>query len=199
MSLALYWGIEVPEATLSDRAAEAAFIMAQVYTQGVPTLESPGEGEEEDNQDTEDVNMPWDEPQEELPTELKQVWTRAMGAGPKIDIKKLLESTPVYTGLPRKAPINNYRQHGNNFMDKTVRVWQQCVLHILRLQVKSYNDLKHGTSAASHMIFQAQLWQLLAQLYNQMSDHRREQSLPGCTTGYDGEELFGKEPGEECL
>ena len=125
--------------SLPDRAAEAAFRLAQVYGE-MEQDEVVRGGDVGDHQggeeDEEEPALPWDEEVVELAPELKVMWNPAVTGDRRIDLKALLEEVPVFATLPRRAPANNYRVHGAYKNDKTLRAWQQTILQILRVQAE---------------------------------------------------------------
>jgi hypothetical protein len=105
-SLALLWEIDIPDVSLPDRAAEAAFALSQAYTDMDVDL-----AEHAEEQHMTDQGLPWDEEVHELPSALKVVWARCVSGDKRIDLKTLLDEIPVWDTLPRKPPSNNYRGH----------------------------------------------------------------------------------------
>ena len=73
-SLALLWEVDTPLIELSDRASEAAFGLATVFSKDQPPKgEFPEEGSE--GEEHADMVMEWDEPLMSLPPELTYLWT----------------------------------------------------------------------------------------------------------------------------
>ena len=215
-SLCLYWGMEVQQLSLGDRAAEAAFALVQVYG-GQAMLTDPEEPPEaagtprEKDVPSEPMTFAWDEVEEDLPKELQSLWERAE-KGKKIDIKALLSELPKWAQLPTKPKANNYRGDQHKQLDKVLRVSQQQLLQLLRVQTCLYamcsvvlapgflgslpgsRTDEGGAEApdpAEVQQLQLQLWQLTADYYFALEAERKEFSLPGCTQSVEG--LFGKD------
>ena len=143
-TLALLTEVEIQELDLSDRAAEAAFNLAQVFA---------GDGMEEDyannlgsnpgtqglfpnypeSVDEEEPVLSWDEPQADLPGPLQFLWTKTVSGERKLDLKSVLTTVPRFGQLPAAPPNNNHRGDGLLKKDKQEKAYQQTLLHSLRL------------------------------------------------------------------
>ena len=103
----------------------------------------------------------------------------------KINLKELLDAIPKYKGVPVQAPQNNHRQDGKQKLDQVHRAWSQTCLHLLRIHVVNYQNMMKGVEAAMVKQLQQQQFQLLAELYQKITNHRKEWSVPGSGT-HDG-------------
>ena len=188
--LAIFLGVEVPTFVLSDKQAEAAYALAAhaetIMGQPGHTLEGLGQitsgkgednnmlpnnpGEEEEEEDEEAV-FGWEEPTVEAPKELQELWGRAASGTYRIEMRKLLEKYPMLRGLPRRAPENNMKGDSKKREDKFLKVIQQHLLHILRVQAHLLASPSQATTL--------QLWQYIAELYHKVLQERKELSLPG--------------------
>ena len=202
-SLAIHWDVEIPSVTLADRSAEAAFYLAQAYSCNEEIEEdsdmhagikhSAGARHAEKGQSAEDDSLPWDEITVALPQVFRTIWNRSQSPEGKLELKPILEKWPAFGDLPRKAPHNNYRSQKNSLVDRNVRTWQQTLLHCLRLHAHVHQALQ-AKNVPEHEVLLLQAWQLQAELYNKMSDYRKEQSIPGSTEmGEDSNALFQKD------
>ena len=102
---------------------------------------------------------------------MKELWSRAQTQTKKVDMKRLLNSIPVFAGLPARAPENNLGQHARSKQDRFLRLVKQSLLHCLRVGAA----LAKAPSAEVGL----QLWQYKAQLYFKISEERKELSVPG--------------------
>jgi hypothetical protein len=102
-SLALAWEIEVPQLTLADRCADAAFSLAGLWT-GNWMEEDPGEeGDPNSEPHSEaEVRLAWDEPEVDAPAELAFIWKEVAAGKRKLDTRGFLEACPKFKGLPQK-------------------------------------------------------------------------------------------------
>ena len=73
-SLASFWQLDLPEANLPDRSAEAAFALLGLYES---TAEQDGEQPAEDEESDGEDGLPWDEQLAKLPSDLRVIWGRA--------------------------------------------------------------------------------------------------------------------------
>ena len=201
-SLALFWEVEIPEVSLPDSAAAAAFALAKVYEDQswdwIPKDKSAGPTQREDEGESEngengEIQLPWDEDTTPLPPDLGELWRRAkQDPAKKIDLKALLDKVPCFEGLPRKPPVNNHRADQGRPLDKQMRAWQQTLLHILRLLTKVH--LQSSGMEPEVRLLHAQGWQVLAELYHKLLEYRRECSVPGVASAQGSEEvLFSQE------
>ena len=171
--------LDVGALELSTEQAEAAFgIMSG--------LEQEDNNPEEENEEEEDnLQFPWDRAELELPREAAELWRRAETGCKKVEIAKLLEATPVYAGLPARAPENNLGWLGKSRGDKFLKQVQQSVLHLLRVGIGQLSQPKTEVAL--------QAWQYTAQLYWKINAERRDQAVPGIHREPDGEVLFSRE------
>ena len=111
------------------------------------------------------------------------------------DLRSTLEQVPKFSDLPATAPRNNFRQHANNKSDELHRTWSETILHLLRLQAAAIGQLELVEQAelADTLVLLQKTWQLQAELYHKVTDHRREQSIQGSTQNQETDYLFGKE------
>ena len=114
----------------------------------------------------EEIQLPWDEPQAELPVELAFLWTNKLAGERRLDMKTVLGSVPRFKGLPRQAPQNNHRYDSNSKQDKKERAWQQTLLHGLRLFSTVYLKLGEREQGQAVTVLVQQLFQLLYANYS---------------------------------
>ena len=201
-ALALFWEVEVAELELSDRAADAAYALLNVFAgyhessqvvyspvhQGEVPGSNPAVGstfsQEEPDEDT--VQLSWDEPQLLLPPELVFIWSGVQSGERKLDLKQVLGQYPRFAQFPAAAPTNNHRADGLSKTDKKEKAWQQTLLHALRMLATVYGQVQPEVHPGCQ-----QLFQLLAELYMKIEGSRKEASLPG-SMGPSGEVLFDK-------
>ncbi len=108
--------------------------------------------------------MPWDEPEEVFPVELRVIWQLATAGTHKLELRALLEQLPAFKELPRKAASNNYRNHAAGTVDKQVKMWQKSLLHILRIHAVLWCECA-STISPDNMQLMAMGWQMQAELY----------------------------------
>ena len=138
-SLALLWEVDTPLIELSDRASEAAFGLATVFSEDQPPKgEFPEEGSE--GEEHADMVMEWDEPLMSLPPELTYLWTGANTGDRRLNLAQVLVGAPRFREIPGKAPENNHRQDGKNFHDRQLKTYQQSILQLLRLLGAAYTN-----------------------------------------------------------
>jgi hypothetical protein len=211
-ALSLLWDIDVPAVELAPGAAEAAFGLHRCFsgddmTVDPETARGPAQGAargpaqgtaKEENEEAEalaeEESLPWEETEEELPRELKLVWSRVV-TGKKMDLKEFLDQIPVFNTIPRKALVNNHRLDGSSQMDKTHKSWEQSLLNILRINAlvfQGIQSLENHPDQHDLLMITGQSWQYLAEMVKKIQDHRREASIPG-SVGSKDEGLFGKE------
>ena len=200
-ALSLYLEVEILELDLSDRVADVAFSLAQVFSSPVGSAEDwypggfgstpaggtflPSDTAEPSEED--EVQISWDEPQQDLPLELAYLWANTVNGERRLDLKSVLNQVPRFKQLPRQAPLNNHRFDGNAKHDKKEKAWQQTVLHSVRLLSAVYVRL-----AGQEAQLLQQLFQLLTELYLKIEQSRKEASVPG-SVGPAGEVLFDKQ------
>ena len=184
-ALSLFWDVEVGLLDLPDRGAEAAFALCARLSEGrggVPSQEPvTREGREAEEEEDEEAaaRFDWDEPLYELPSDLQALWEGVRSHARKLDLRSVLEAVPKYNVIPLKAPENNHRGDGKRERDRQVKAWSQTLLHNIRIQSHIYDlMLSCGDPLLVKKLFQQQ-WQLSAELYWRMCEHRKESSIPG--------------------
>ena len=195
-ALALYWGVEVPQLELGDRAAEAAFALVRCFQTGntafappAPSVAAPEARQEDKGPDgPEDVVMEWDEPEFTLPKELAALWSGVAAGTRRLNLAQLLDSVPRFVELPVRPAENNFRGQGRASWDRQLRSYQQTLLHGLRMWSAVYmcEDQDEATTRFK------MAWQLTAELYQKIQADRKEASIPGCV-GSQAPQLFGKD------
>ena len=116
-SLALLWEVDTPLIELSNRASEAAFGLATVFSEDQPPEgEFPEEGSE--GEEHAGMVMEWDEPLMSLPPELTYLWTGANTGDRQLNLAQVLVGVPRFKEIPGKAPENNHRHDGKKFHDR---------------------------------------------------------------------------------
>lgn len=163
-ALALFLEVEVPELDLSDRVADAAFALLNVFAgadaqpsgtvvQGYDSRSGdpgsyPGAGHPfaptEDSED--EVQLTWDEQKLPLPAELAYIWAGTVAGERRLDLKTILASYPRFAQLPATAPTNNHRGDGASKQDKKEKSWQQTLLHGLRMLAAVYLQVQQPFS-----------------------------------------------------
>ena len=108
---ALSWGLEVPEITLSDKVADAAFSLSQVLG------DNPQSPETEDT-DEQELVLDLDNPATQLPEILDFIYNKVKAGERRLDVKDLLDSVPSYAGLPTKQGWEKTRPG-----EQKTRVW----------------------------------------------------------------------------
>ena len=195
---ALHWKVDVPEFSLTEGAAAAAFALAGACSAGG----AEDGAEEEEEEDPAPARFPWEEQQQKLPEELKVLWKRFGSGEEKFELKVVLDRIPRYQCLPPRPPENNHWQDGKSKADKALKAQQQSLLHSLRLQAWSYEVLQSLIAAPPQDVkeryevlkaLMQQHWGYSASLYQKTQMERREFSLPGIGAGAGDEVLFGKE------
>lgn len=192
-SLAVVWSVDVPQMELSDRAAQAAFAIAQCIQSPPAGVASRPFGSEVP-QDVEatpqdgEVCMEWDEPSLPLPQELLVLWQGVQAGQRKLNLAQVLEQVPRFAELPHKPAENNFRSQGKTALDRQLRTYQQTLLHLLRLWGTCY--LSEDDQEASQRFRMA--WQLTCELYYRLHNDRKEASIPGSTSS-SSTQLFGKD------
>ena len=142
-------------------------------TQRGPREEEP-HGEEEAEE-----TLPWDEQLSEPTPVLLKIYKSVLTGTRKLDLKTVLDKVPRYQDVAWRAPENNYRQDAKNSMDGTVKNWSQWTLHQLRFQLTVYHLLEEGQDVETVRTLLQQQFQLTAELFQRMTNWRRERSLPG--------------------
>jgi hypothetical protein len=199
-AIAMAKEVEINVLHLSDRASEAAYQLCAIlcdtqwpYEEGVTSPEGTAPEAAKAKEETEDLaGLDWDEPSEELPKELLFIWEQVTQGKRKLELRQLLEGFPKFTGLPSKAPENNFRQDCHKATDKLAKTWQQSLLHLLRLQVVLYIGVQSGADPEEVKVLQQQVFQLSCEIYTKMNNWRKEASVPGCVPTGDTV-LFDKE------
>ena len=137
-ALSLHWQVDLATFDLSEKAAEAAFALAGVFSDQEPgdrTMHEEAEDQEES--DAEGFVFPWEDQPTELPQELAVLWRRYTGAGAgRFDTKGMLDQMPRFGTLPLKAPDNNVLGRADGMgpaakLDRALKAQQQFLLHSL--------------------------------------------------------------------
>ena len=187
---ALYWKVDVPSASLSPEAAQAAFALYATVSGEWEDEELEEEGPEGPAEQP--VVFNWEQPGVPLPAELGTLWRKYGVGDSKFDLKTLLDNTPRYQDLPHKAAENNHLQDGKSKVDKALKWGQQCWLHSLRLQAGLYDLLQKKPTQQQVVDLLQQNFAYGASVFRKMQVERREASMPGSTPVQE-EVLFGKE------
>ena len=183
-ALAMALEVEIQGIDLGDRASEVAYHLCSLVTapEGSPAEYqegSPGTAQQEaPAPEEESEGLEWDEPTVSLPRELEYIWSQVALGKRKLELRSVLEDLPKFTSLPTRAPENNFRGDGRKEIDKTMRTWQQQILHMLRMQAVVYAGGFDAEPEDLKRLHQ-QLFQLMCELYHRMSAHRKESSVPG--------------------
>ena len=143
-ALSIHWNVEVDGLSLSDRASEAAFVLAGLLAEEADDHVQDRENPQEEPTEEEEHSFPWDEKLEDVPQALLVLYTEALAGARKLDLKVALEGLPRFKGVAWRAPENNFRQDSRHPLDGTVKNWSQWVLHGLRYQVTAYKLLLEG-------------------------------------------------------
>ena len=132
-ALSLVWEVD-SVVTLNETIAAAAFGMATNNTKAVNTPKEDGDDGVEHGEDEDDIDLPYDEVAISLPPWFSEAWNRSRDLDcDRLDVRKALETLPYISEIPRKAQDNNHNSDGKQFLDKTVKAWQQKLLHALRM------------------------------------------------------------------
>ena len=69
------------------------------------------------------------------------------------------------------------------------------MLHLLRMQAAALGQLESGATpeASEPLVLLQKAWQLQAELYQKVTDHRREMSIQGSTQTQEADFVFGKD------
>ena len=188
-SLAMVAGIDVPTLDLGDKAAETAFCLADRWSgmSAVPaaTEDAAALAEEE----VEEPQFVWEQSQEDLPPDLMCILNK-VAANERLDVKMLLENTPVWTGLKRKAEENNHRGDARSAGDKFLKQLQQRILNVLRVQAMLHTVLSQASEEVRSV--SQQLWFYTATIEHELVLERKRRSIPGSVLVHDGV-LFNQE------
>ena len=136
---ALHWKVEIPEFSLLEVSAAAAFALASACSAHGGAV-APEEEEDEDGlkEVVQDRRFVWEEPQQPLPEGLLVLWRRFGLGTEKFEVRQLLERLPRYTGIPARPAENNHWQAARSKSDKSLKAQQQTVIHQMRLQAFTY-------------------------------------------------------------
>ena len=165
-SLALAWKIDMPQPTLADRCADAAFSLAGLWTGSFMEDDYGEEGDPHSDPHSEaEVRLSWDEPEVEAPAELAYIWKEVTAGRRKLDTRGFLEACPVFKGLPQKPPENNHRVDNKKAEDKLLKAWQATVLHICKGHMFLYSKLMEDVLDKKEvLILHQKLFQLCSEL-----------------------------------
>ena len=189
-ALSLVWNVD-SVVTLADTLAEAAFNLATRANGGTKTVNQPKAGDELNelnNDEIEVVNLPYDSPTIELPLWFEEAWNRSWDPdGERFDLRKVLEELPIVAQIPRKAYDNNHNADGKGYLDKSVKSWQQKLLHALRM----LGHLSISEGGEDSYVSLLHVFHLLAELEQSLCDFRKTQSVKGSVAH--SNQLFTKE------
>ena len=174
-SLALLFNVDLPTGDMPTECAEAAFSLAHYFEHpegGGQEPHQPISVESEGDSDTEGLQFSWDEPEQELPRELQELWQRASAGTHRIEVRKLLEAHPRLQGIASRAPENQLVQEHKKKTDSFLKTLSQQVLNMVRLT--SYRWVRGPNPA-----LELQLYQLMAELRFKINQERRELAVPG--------------------
>ena len=139
-ALALHWNLDIIKFELSEKAAEAAFSLAAVFSDdGQAQGDVHFNDRDGDNSDVEEeLRFEWEERLTPLPSDLAHLWARYGDGSQRFDVKSLLEQMPKWEELPPKAPDNNLitKLEANSSLgrfDKLAKTQQTWLLHNLRV------------------------------------------------------------------
>ena len=153
--------------------------MVNNYTMGTPNVgmnTSNVDGGDGEHDEVEEIDLPCDEVSISLPTWFAEAWNRSRdGDCDRLDIKKTLENLPYVAEIPRKAQENNHNSDGKQYLDKTVKSWQQKLLHALRI-LGNISVADSTEDTCTHLL---QTFHLLADLEQSVCDFRKTQSIKG--------------------
>ena len=189
-ALSLVWNVD-SVVTLADTLAEAAFNLATRANGGTKTVNQPKAGDELNefnNDEDEVVTLPYDSPTIELPLWFEEAWNRSRDPdGERFDLRKVLEELPIVAQIPRKAYDNNHNADGKGYLDKSVKSWQQKLLHALRM----LGHLSISEGGEDSYVSLLHVFHLLAELEQSLCDFRKTQSVKGSVAH--SNQLFTKE------
>ena len=187
-SLALWFGIDVDTLDLSERAAEAAFALAQVYQGDVhpqSNAKVPPPEEEKAAEVDNEYTMEWDEPEEQLAPELLYLFTAVAKGERKLELREVLQNFPKFADLLGKPPENNHRGDRAGFLDKERKAQQQALLHGLRMTAAVYMGINTGLDPAMIHVWLKQVFQHWCEQYHKLLQLRKESSIPGSVAPQD--------------
>ena len=209
-ALALHWNLDIIKFELSEKAAEAAFSLAAVFSnEGQAQGDVHFDDRDGDNSDVEEeLRFEWEERLTPLPSDLAHLWARYGDGSQRFDVKSLLEQMPKWEELPPKAPDNNLitKLEANSSLgrfDKLAKTQQTWLLHNLRVlavvssllsDVSSEEPRGEKGQAAAGLV--QRLWACGAAQYAKLAGERREACLPGSSASQD-HLLFGAEEVKE--
>ena len=168
--------------TLNEVLAAAAFGLATraTNTKAVTTpMATPMAGNSNDVEDAEDdvIDLPYDESSISLPPWFAEAWNRSRDPGcDRLDIRKVLENLPYPEEVPRRPQDNNHNNDGKQYLDKTVKSWQQKLLHGLRI-IGNISVADSDSSDTYERLLQA--FHLLSDLEQSICDFRKTSSIKG--------------------
>ena len=205
-ALAMWFEVEVVGLDLTDRSSEAAFALCQCLCQfgppgadwvgagpaGAQAATAPGPPPQQEDDEEPETKLSWDEEPVELPPELQVIWSGVKAQTRKLDLKTILDTLPKFNNLPSKAPENNHRLDSKKDQDRVAKAWSQGVLHSLRFQAHIYQLMLAGAEPLLVKQLFEQNFQLSAELFVKMCNHRKELSIPGSVV-VTQEVLFDKE------
>ena len=193
-ALALHWQIDIPECTLVDQAAAAAFALAEVCDSKGDWDEEMPERENDDDEDN--VQFKWEDKTTPLPEELAVLWRRYHPGDHRFDVRNFLDQIPRFSVLPAKPPENNHLGDGKSKFDKQAKVTQQAYLHQLRALARLYSVVAQIPGRDSRREEDKDLLQQIfaftASQYGKLQAERRDYSVPG-TGAVQEDVLFGKD------
>lgn len=177
--LSMLWGLDITSLQLGDRAAEAAFALAEAV---VAPLQDARMASEEDHAEEEEpaLRLAWEESLQPLPREFSHILTKVNKREGPLQVKTFLEKIPIFQELPRTAPINNHRKDGMSRQDRALKVQQQQLLHLARIQTYLYIGVQEEAGKEELLQLMQQCFQLTMEYAQKTEDQRKENSMPGC-------------------
>ena len=142
--------------------------------------------------DEETAGLQWDQPEEDLPADLLQLWERASTGTKKLDVRRLMQEVPVYKKLPSRPPENNHRGDGKGQQDRTLKSYQASVGHLMRCWAVIHGVIQQVDRDGDMVSLSQQSWLMAAELWNKINDQRKQWSIPG-TVPTDDNVLFSRE------
>ena len=99
-------------------------------------MTTPMVGNSNDVEDAEDdvIDIPFEESSISLPPWFTEAWNRSgdLGSG-RLGIKKVLDNSPYLDEVPRRPQDKNHNDDGMEYLNQTVKSWQQKILHGMRI------------------------------------------------------------------
>ena len=190
--LSMLWGLDIANLQLGDRAAEAAFALAERVSGDSRMVGEEEQEEDEEEADEPEVKLAWEEQPQALPRELAHIVAKVQRREGPLQVKGFLEKIPIFAELPRSAPVNNHRRDGMSKYDRILKVQQQQLLHLGRIHSYLYMGIQEGADKEMLLQLMQQTFQLVLEYTQKTEDQRKEDSIPG-SVPQEGQQLFHKE------